>query len=384
MRKKGVLNIQSLSVQPAVFIELQEGGKVMSVLARMKGTAKKVGLPPGTLVHVGERKAEKVRMRVFEYNADTCHERELENSEECHPFRGTTSVTWLNIDGLHEPEIIEKIGYHFNLHPLVQEDILHTNQRPKMEDHEEYILIVVRMLYYDQETDAVKSEQVSIILGAHCVISFQELEGDVFDPLRERIRQGKGKIRKLGADYLAYALIDMVVDHYFVLLEKLGERIAVLEDELTFNPRQHTIQAIHSLKQEIVFLRKSLWPMREVINSLSRSESPLISHELSLYTRDLYDHTIQVIDAVETYQDLLSGMLELYLSSMSNKMNEVMKVLTIFASIFIPLTFLAGIYGMNFEFMPELKWRWSYPVLLCCMCAAGVGMLAFFKRKKWL
>ena len=356
----------------------------MSVLSRMKGPLKKAGLPPGTLVHVGERKAEKVKIRVMDYDAGACYERELEHIEECYPFKETTSVTWVNIDGLHEPEIIEKIGQHFNLHPLVQEDVLHTNQRPKMEDHDDYVLVVMRMLYYDQETDTVKSEQVSIILGSRYVISFQELEGDVFNPLRERIRQGKGKIRKHGPDYLAYALIDMVIDHYFVLLEKVGERIELLESELTLNPRQDTIQAIHSLKQEIVFLRKSVWPLREVVNALSRSESVLISQELPIYMRDLYDHTIQVIDAVETYQDLLSGMLELYLSSMSNKMNEVMKVLTIFASIFIPLTFLAGIYGMNFEFMPELKWRWSYPVLLCCMCAAGVGMLAFFKRKKWL
>jgi magnesium transporter len=242
----------------------------------------------------------------------------------------------------------------------------------------------MKMLRYDDEAYTVKTEQISIILGPNFVISFQEMQGDVFNPLRERIRAGKGRIRRMGVDYLAYSIIDSVVDHYFILLEKCGEQIERLEEELALNPQPETLQAIHNLKQEIIFLRKSVWPLREVISGLERVESSLIHDNISMYLRDLYDHTIQVIDSVETYQDILSGMIDLYLSSVSNKMNEVMKVLTIFASIFIPLTFMAGVYGMNFEFMPELKMRWAYPTLWGAMIAVAVTLLTFFKRKKWL
>jgi len=349
-----------------------------------KKISHKTGLPPGTLVHVGERKAEKVTIAVIDYDQTAFEEKEIQKIEECFSFKDTPTVTWININGLHEVPVIEKVGKHFGIHPLIQEDILHAGQRPKMEDFDTYILIILKMLRYDDEAHAVKTEQISIILGKNFVISFQEIQGDVFNPLRDRIRNGKGRIRRMGADYLAYAILDSVVDHYFILLEKCGERIEALEDELAANPKPETLQAIHDLKQEIIFLRKSVWPLREVISGLERVESSLISDGISMYLRDLYDHTIQVIDSVETYQDILSGMIDLYLSSVSNKMNEVMKVLTIFASIFIPLTFMAGIYGMNFEFMPELKVRWAYPALWGAMIAVAVGLLAFFKRRKWL
>jgi len=253
-----------------------------------------------------------------------------------------------------------------------------------MEDFDTYILVILKMLRYDDEASAVRTEQISIILGPNFVISFQEAPGDVFNPLRERIRNGKGRIRRMGADYLAYTLLDSIVDYYFILLEKCGERVEALETELSRNPQPQTLQDIHNLKQEIIFLRKSVWPLREVISGLERVESPLVSDDISPYLRDLYDHTIQVIDSVETYQDILSGMIDLYLSSVSNKMNEVMKVLTIFASIFIPLTFIAGIYGMNFEFMPELKIRWAYPALWGLMIVVAVGLLVFFRKKRWL
>ncbi len=349
-----------------------------------KKMSHKAGLPPGTLVHVGERKAEEVKITIMDYDQTAFQEKEVQTVEECFPFKETPTVTWINIDGLHEVTITEKIGKHFGLHPLIQEDILHTGQRPKMEDFDSYILIILKMLHFDDESSTVRTEQISLILGPNFVISFQEIEGDVFDPLRERIRTGKGRIRRMGADYLAYALLDSVVDHYFILLEKCGERIELLEEELALNPKPETLQAIHDLKQEIIFLRKSVWPLREIISGLERAESSLIHDNISMYLRDLYDHTIQVIDSVETYQDILSGMIDLYLSSISNKMNEVMKVLTIFASIFIPLTFMAGIYGMNFEFMPELKMRWAYPALWGAMIAVTAVLLTFFKRKKWL
>ncbi len=280
-----------------------------------KRISKKVGLPPGTLVHVGDKKTEEVKITVMDYDQTSFMEKEVKNVEECFPFKETPTVTWINIDGLHHVEIVEKLGKHFKIHPLFQEDILHTGQRPKMEDFDEYVLIILKMLYYDNEEDTVRSEQISIILGSNFVISFQEVPGDVFNSLMERIRNGKGRVRRMGADYLAYLLVDSIVDHYFILLEKFGEMIETLEEELARDPQQETLQAIHNLKQEIIFLRKSVWPLREVISGLERAESSLIHDNISMYLRDVYDHTIQVIDSVETYQDILSGMLDLYLSS---------------------------------------------------------------------
>jgi len=350
----------------------------------LRKTSQKAGLSPGALIHIGERRIESVKISIMDYDRASFHEQQVRTIEECFPFKETPTITWINIDGLHQVDIIEKIGGHFKIHPLIQEDILHMGQRPKMEDLDEYILIILKMLHYDETTDTVSAEQVSIILGSNFVISFQEASGDVFNSLRERIRSGKGRIRRMGADYLAYALIDSIVDHYFIILEKCGDRVEHLEEELARDPRLQTLQSIHTLKREIIFLRKSVWPLREVISGLERAESPLIHDDISMYLRDVYDHTIQVVDSVETYQDLLSGMLDLYLSSVSNKMNEVMKVLTIFASIFIPLTFLAGIYGMNFEFMPELKVWWAYPALLFVMISVAVALIVFFKRKRWL
>jgi magnesium transporter len=241
------------------------------------------------------------------------------------------------------------------------------------------------MLHYLDQSGEIEAEQVSLILGQNFLFSFQEgKKGDLFDPIRERIRNGKGRIRKMGADYLAYALIDAVVDHYFIILEKLGERIEVLEEALVAQPTTRTLHEIHNLKREMIFLRKAIWPLREVINSLARGESSLIQESTRVYLRDVYDHTIQVIDTIETFRDMVSGMLDIYLSSVSNRLNSVMKVLTIIATVFMPLTFLAGVYGMNFKHMPELEWRWGYPVIWAVMIAIGVFMLIYFRKKKWL
>ena len=346
--------------------------------------SKKAGLPPGTLIHIGEKKAEKVRIRILDYDESQFEEKEAKTVEECFPFKDTPTITWINIDGIHEVEIIEKIGKHFGFHPLLLEDILNTEQRPKMEDHEDYIFIVVKMLYYDEEEHEIEAEQVSIILGSNFVISFQEKEDDVFNFVRDRIRNGKGRIRKAGADFLAYALVDAIVDHYFVIMEKIGEEIEVMEEELVTNPSPETLQAIHNLKREMISLRKSVWPVREVISGLERAESPLIHESTCIYLRDVYDHTIQVMDSIETSRDMVSGMLDIYLSSVSNKMNEVMKVLTIIATIFIPLTFIAGIYGMNFQYMPELQSKWGYPLVWLVMIAVLSSMIVYFKRKRWL
>jgi magnesium transporter len=346
--------------------------------------SEKRGLPPGTFVHVGEKKIEKARIRIIDYDDVHFQEREATKVEDTFLFKGTPTVTWINIDGIHDVTLIGKIGKHFGMHPLQIEDILNTDQRPKMEDSEDYLFIVLKMLYHDEAADGITAEQVSLILGSNFVISFQEREGDVFDFVRERIRTKKGRIRKEGADYLAYALIDAIVDNYFLILEKIGEKIEEIEEELVTNPMPETLQTIHSLKRGMIFLRKSVWPLREVISTLERAESPLIQETTGIYLRDVYDHTIHVIDTIETFRDMIAGMLDIYLSSISNKMNEVMKVLTIIATIFIPLTFIAGIYGMNFQYMPELGWRWGYPLVWLVMSAILVTMVVYFRRRKWM
>jgi magnesium transporter len=350
----------------------------------IKKRSKKAGLPPGTLVHIGEQKAEKVSITVIDYDEGRLQEEEIETVEECFPFKDKPTVTWINVDGIHQVEILELLGECFGLHPLVLEDILNTDQRPKLEDFGDYIFVVLKTFSYNDQSDEVEPEQISLILGPSLVMSFQEREGDVFNPIRERIRTGKGRIRRMGADYLAYALLDLVVDNYFTVLEQVGEKVEFLEEELVTSPTPETLQTIHNLKREMIFLRKSVWPLREVVGALERGESSLIKESTGIYLRDVYDHTIQVIDTIETFRDMISGMLDIYLSSVSNRMNEVMKVLTIIATIFIPLTLIAGIYGMNFQYMPELGWRWGYPIVWLVMLAIGAVMLVYFRRKKWL
>ncbi len=354
-------------------------------MARLfRGRARKLGLPPGTPVHVGERRADKALITVIDYNETELVEKELESVEECATFKARPTVTWINVDGVHDISIIESIGEQFGVHPLVLEDIASTGQRPKMEEYDDHLFLVLRMLSYSARTEKVEAEQVSIILGGNLVISFQERRGDVFDPVRERIRAAKGRIRKMGSDYLVYSLMDAIVDNYFVICEKLGEKIEPVQETLVGDPSPGVLHRVHVLKGEVLSLRKSVWPLREVISGLERAEVPFFQKETRLYLRDVYDHTIQVIDAIEMYRDMIAGMVDLYLSSVSNRMNEVMKVLTIIATIFIPLTFVAGVYGMNFAHMPELGWRWGYPAVLVLMLAIAVGMLLHFRRRGWI
>ena len=356
----------------------------------IKKSSKMSGLPPGALVHIGEKKTEKVRITVIDYDENSIQEREVKKVEECFPFKETPTVTWINIDGLHQIDIIETLGKQFDVHPLVLEDIVNTDQRPKLETFDEYLFFVIKMIYHDEKYQEIRAEQVSLILRKNTVLSFQESSGDVFDPVRERIRNAKGRIRKLGADYLAYILLDAIVDNYFSILEKIGEKIGDIEEVILSNPTPETLQMIHHVKQDIIYLRKSVWPLREVINNFQREESKLLAKSTNIFLRDLYDHTIQVIDTIETYRDMVSGMLDIYMSSVSNKMNEVMKVLTIFAAIFIPLTFVAGLYGMNFNpsaspfNMPELGWGFGYPLVLLLMAGMALTMLFYFRKKKWL
>ena len=347
--------------------------------------SRKSGLPPGTPVHIGEKKTEKVSVTVIDYDEVQVQKKEIEDAAACLPFRDLPTVTWINVDGVHDAEKVRTLGDCFGMHHLVLEDIMNTDQRPKVEDYDSYLYVVLKMLDWDQETQGVVGEQVSIVLGRNFVLSFHEdRDGDVFGPIRDRILNSKGRIRKMGADYLAYALVDAIVDHYFVILERLGEGIEDIEGEVFANPTTETLHTIQHMKREMIFLRKSIWPLREVVSRLERRDSELIQQETGIYLRDVYDHTIQVIEVIETFRDMLSGMLDIYLSSLSNRMNEVMKVLTIFAVIFIPLTFMAGIYGMNFEYMPELKTRWGYPLFWVAILVVGISMLVYFRRKRWL
>jgi magnesium transporter len=340
-------------------------------------------LPPTTLAKVGKRDGGRLKITIIDYDEYHYEEREIKAVEECFTFKEKPTVTWINIDGLHQVDILEKLGQCYGIHPLVLEDIL-TDQRPKIEDYDSYVFIVLKMLYYDEEAeDKIEADQVSLILGSNFVISFKEKEGDVFNPLRDRLRTGKGRIRKLGADNLAYSMIDAIVDHYFVILERLGERIEELEDEVVAIPEPDTLHDIYNLKSDMLFLRKSVWPLREAVSRLQRDESPLITESTKIYLRDVYDHTIQVIETIETFREMSGSLLETYLSSLSNRLNEVMKVLTIISTIFIPLTFIVGLYGMNFRYMPELDSPLGYPAVLGFMLVVGAIMVTYFKRKRW-
>ena len=349
----------------------------------IKKASKSKDLPPGSLVYIGDKKAEKPEISIIDYTSKDLKEIQCKKIEECFKYKSKRSVTWINIDGISNTETISKIGKNFDLHPLVLEDILNTDQRPKIEDYGDYIFIVLKMLCHD-ENNKLSIEQISFILTRNMVISFQETKGDVFNAIRERIRKNKGRIRKMGADYLIYSLIDSIVDNYFSILEKVSEKIEIIEDKLIENPEPELVQDIHKLKREMIFVRKSVWPLREIISGILREESKLIRKTTNVFLKDLYDHTIQVIDTVETFRDIISGMLDIYMTSISNRTNEVMKVLTIFAAIFIPLTFIAGVYGMNFSVMPELNWTWGYPMALIIMISVATVMLIYFKRKKWL
>lgn len=345
--------------------------------------SKKAGLLPGSLVHVGYTYVEKSKITLTRYNETFYEEEEISSFAALGTGKDEQVITWITIEGLQNTELLRELGNIYGLHPLVLEDILNTDQRPKMEDYGDYLYIVLRNFSGQSNGDLI-SEQISIVLGGNFILSFQEKESSIFKPVHERLAGNKGRIRKSGADYLAHAVIDNIVDNYFIILETLEEKIELLEDDLVKSTTPVALQAIHDLKRELIFLRKSLWPLREAINALERSDSPLICESTGIYFKDIYDHVIAIIDSVETFRDMLSGMLDIYLSSVSNRLNEVMKVLTIIATIFMPLTFLAGVYGMNFKFMPELEWRWGYFGVLGLMLVIALYMINYFKKKKWI
>jgi magnesium transporter len=365
-------------------IKHQTKKQLRNVARLIKNKPKKIGLDPGSLIYVGDKEKQPITISLFDYKSDHFIEKTILNIEELNAFKQTETTSWINIDGVHDVEILEKIGKQFEIHPLTLEDILNTNQRPKLDEYPNYLYIVLRMFFLDVKDKSLKNEQVSLILTKNFVITFLEDAGDVFNPVRERIKKAGTKMREYGTDYLAYALIDSVVDSYFHILEKIGEDVEGLEDALVLTPDKNDLQTIHLLRREMILLRRAIWPLREVISAMQRNEIDFIDEKIRVYLRDVYDHTIQVIDTIESYREMVVGMLDTYLSSTSNKLNEVMKVLTVISTLFIPLTFLAGVYGMNFRHFPELGYDWMYPWgFWIITILVVIGMAIFFKRKKW-
>jgi magnesium transporter len=348
------------------------------------------GLPPGTLTYVGRKTNAEVVVTVLEYNEFDFSETKTTDVEASMLNVRNGMVRWINVEGVHNTELVEKLGKIYDIHPLTLEDIVNTNQRAKFEEYENYLVNIMKMIYEEEcdkkGEDIFVSEQLTIlIMNKRTVISFQEADGgDVFDIIRGRIRQGKGRIRKAGADYLAYCLIDAVVDSYFSVLEHFGDEMEKLEEDLVDHPKQDLIRTLHDLKRQMIFIRKAVWPMRDMVNNIERSESELITPPTLIYLRDAHDHIIRVIDTVETYRDLLSGMMDLYMTSVSNRMNEVMKTMTIITTIFVPLTFIVGVYGMNFDIMPELRSEMGYYLVWLVMLFIVILLFIFFRVKKWL
>lgn len=340
------------------------------------------GAPPGTLIYMGPPRTETPKVTLIEFNEQEYIEKDYSDINDCLLSARKGYIKWINVDGVHQTEIVEKLGKHYDLHPLTLEDIVHVDQRPKFEDYEDYIFCIMKMITYREETH---SEQLSLILKGDTVITFQEpTGGDAFDVIRNRLKQGKGRVRKLGSDYLFYALMDAVVDWYFIVIEKIGDRVELIEEEIMNAPGQASMIQLYGLKREVIQLRKQVWPLRDTINNLTRSENELITDNTHLFLRDLNDHTIRIIDTVETYRDLLSGIMDIHISVNSNKMNEIMKLLTIMSSVFIPVTFISGVYGMNFENMPFQKAENGFAYVWLIMLGAIGGLLYYFKRRKWL
>ncbi len=343
-------------------------------------------MSPGSTVHVGEAPAHETRVSVIDYSKETIEELQIKSIDELLKYKESDSVTWVIVEGLAIVNIVERIGELFGVHQLVVEDILNTHQRPKFEEHENQLFIVLKCLRHTGKSDfSVNYEQISLLVLRNLVFVFKEKSGDLFRPVQERLQNSKGRLRALGADYLAYAILDTVVDQNFVLIDSLDDAITSLEDSLlASDPTQDTLKTIQCLKREIVGIRRYVSPVRDLMSGILRSESELIDERTHIYLRDVSDHVLRIIESIEVYREILTGLLDIYISSVSNKMNEVMKVLTVFASIFIPLTFIAGIYGMNFQYMPELQWKWAYPTLWIAFITIPLVFLAYFKRKKWL
>ena len=350
----------------------------------LKEKAALVGNTPGEPIFIGKRKMDKINMHVIDYNEKFIDEIDPNNIEEITQLKETSTVSWININGLHDTEAIKSLAKNFDLHPLVVEDIVNTGQRPKMEEYDDYLFFALKMMRYDSEKNKIESEQLSLVMGANFLITFQERPGDVFEPVRRRIRNKTGRIRHHSIDYLAYALIDSVVDNYMIIIERIGEQIEEIENELLANLNKGVLTQINDYKREMNYLRKTIRPVKEFLLQLSRFDSDLVRDDTIPFIKDLLDISLQAVESIDTYRMMLSDHLDIYNSNTNNRLNEIMKVLTIFSAIFIPLTFIAGIYGTNFEFMPELGFKYSYPIFWCVLLVVAGFMLRFFKRKKWL
>ncbi len=342
------------------------------------------GLVPGTPVFIGNKKVDEIRIRIIDYDKSNLHEDELKKISDGTEFKEKNTVTWINIDGLHDSNLMKEISETFDLHPLLIEDIMNTDQRPKLQESDNNLFIVIKMLRYDEAKQTIIAEQLSLVIGKTFLLTFQEQPGDVFEPVRERIRKHKGRIRATSIDYLAYALIDTVVDNYIYIIERFGEKIEDMEEAVLGNPESHVMEQLSNYRKEMNFLRKSIRPAKEAITHLSKLDTDLINQKTIPFLKDLEDLIIQASEAIDTYREMLSDQMNLYNSALSNKMNDVMKILTIFAAIFIPLTFIAGIYGTNFEYLPELHFKYSYYIFWGVMVLVAVSLLIFFKRKKWI
>lgn len=347
--------------------------------------ARKAGQPPGTLLYTGNEKISVPKITVAIYNEQNFHEVTGDSLEECIPSDIGQAKLWINVDGLQDVKLIEKIASRYQLHPLTVEDILTVQGRAKIEEFPGYLFITLKVLQFSKRTHGIRSEQLSLVLCKDILLTFQESESSLFENVRERLRSGPTqRLRQQGCDYLMYRLIDTVIDNYYVIFEHLGDRLETIEEKIIANPEPSISRALYRFKRQILLLRKIVWPVREVISHLLQANGELISSFTQLYIRDVYDHTVQAIDTIETFRDMSSGLLDVYLSSITNRMNEIMKVLTIISTIFIPITFIASVYGMNFEFMPELHWRWGYPAVLILMLVITLFMLFYFRRKKWI
>lgn len=349
-----------------------------------KARKRKTGLPPGSLIHVGDIKIARPEISLMEYDATQILERKFQSIDESRQYQSSKSTVWLNVYGLHEPEVMAEIGRRFNLHPLVMEDVLHTEQRPKVDDYGDYLYLVTHFFAYDPQTMRLSADQVSIVIGRNFVLTFQERPTGFFDPIRERLRADKGQIRKFAADYLAYSLLDAVVDRYFVVLDQLSERVELLEDEVVERASPGIMHAIHHFKRETLALRRAVWPLREVLNTLQRGDAHFFTAETLIYLRDVYDHTVHIIESLEATRDLIASLLDIYLSSVSNRVNLEVRILTVITTIFMPATLISGVFGMNFRTMPWLNLQDGFFLALGLMFVVALAMAALFWRRRWL
>jgi magnesium transporter len=350
---------------------------------RVGRPSRKIGMSPGSLIHIGRRFAEDIQVEAHWFGGDGLIEEAVLDVAELEAYRDRGGVLWLDVNGIHDAEIIGRIGQVFGLHPLLLEDVLNANQRPKLEDHGEHLFLVLRMLLAGPD-DTVEMEQVSVVLGPTYVLTFQERSRDTFDPVRRRLADTGSRLRQQGADFVAYALVDTIVDNYFAVLEGIGDRIEELEDVVIESPDRDTLTAIYDVKRTLAELRRAIWPLRDALNTLARGDSARVAAGTLPYLRDVADHAIRTLDTIETYRDTTATLIDMYMSSSSHRLNEVMRVLTVIATIFIPLTFIVGIYGMNFAYMPELGWRWGYPAVWVVMVSTVVGLIMFFRRRGWM